>query len=128
VSDAELAPEEDAELRRLHKLRGFGMVAGSISSRYEALRGRDRRKKVREPSDATLAVPTERSLWGENVKSPRPTAEAEPSAPAPTQAATGPAEPLVAVPASGAERVISDTREVFGELPQSRRGFGIFRR
>ena len=69
VNDARLDPEEDAELRRLHMLRGFGMVAGSITSRYDALRGRDRRRDVREPEDASMAAPVAKSLWGEDDKS-----------------------------------------------------------
>jgi len=102
VNDDRLKPEEDAELRRLHMLRGFGMVAGSITSRYEALRGRDRRKDVREPDDLTLAVPVEKKLWADPPPAPR--------------------QP------SGTQRAVGDTREVLADRPEARRGLGIFRR
>lgn len=105
MNDARLDPEEDAELRRLHMLRGFGMVAGSVSSRYEALRGRDRRKAVREPEEGTLAVPHEKKLWNDSAATLKP-----------------------AVADSAPQRVVGDTREIFGQRPEPRRGLGIFRR
>jgi hypothetical protein len=101
VNDDRLKPDEDAELRRLHMLRTFGMVAGSVSSRYEALRGRDRRKDVRDPDEGTLAVPVEKNLWS------------DPPAPKAT---------------SGAQRPVGDTREVLADRPEARRGLGLFRR
>jgi hypothetical protein len=104
MTEAPLDVHEDAELRRLHVLRGFGMVAGSISSRYDALRGRDRRKAVREPDDDSVVVPVETSAWDERQPVAAPRA---PSAP---------------------QRVVSDTREIFGQRPEPRRGLGIFRR
>jgi hypothetical protein len=103
VSDAHLDPDEDSELRRLHLLKGFGMVAGSVVSRYEALRGRDRRHGVRNPDDATIVTPIEKHDF-------------------PTAKQTAKRQ------ASHSERLISDTREVFGEHPEPRRGRGIFRR
>jgi hypothetical protein len=114
----QLEADEDAELRRLHVLRGFGMVAGTVSSRYEALRGRDRRNQVREPDDAKIAAPVERDLW-----TAEQTSQARLGAPETTSA-----PPVVLAVSSPSERVISDTREIFGELPKSRRGRGIFRR
>jgi hypothetical protein len=104
VSDGRLGPEEDSELRRLHVLRGFGMVAGSVTSRYEALRRRDRRQAVRDPDDASILSPTTTPAWSKKSK------------PAPSK------------PNSAPQRVVSDTREIFGDLPQPRRGRGIFRR
>jgi hypothetical protein len=80
------------------------MVAGSVSSRYEALRGRDRRKAVREPDDCSLAVPNEKKLWEK------------------------PAAPKSPASASDPQRVVGDSREIFGERPEPRRGLGIFRR
>lgn len=114
-----LDPDEDAELRRLHMLRGFGMVAGTVSSRYEALRGRDRRSQVREPDDAKLAIQIEKSVWGGESGSllPQPAESSPAQQPDPAPDASSPQE-----------RVISDTREIFGELPETRRGLGIFRR
>jgi hypothetical protein len=107
VSDPRLGPEEDSELRRLHVLRGFGMVTGNIMSRYEALRDRDRRKGVRDPDEATVVAPMEKPDW-RTGKAPQ--AQPKPvSAPHP-------------------QRVVSDTREIFGTTPEPRRGRGIFRR
>jgi hypothetical protein len=120
-----LASDEDAELRRLHMLRGFGSVAGTVSSRYRELRGRDRRGKVREPDEAKLAIPVEKSLWSE-LK-----AEAAPAMSSQPEVAVKVSEPdfgSLAAVSSPTERVISDTREIFGELPEARRGLGIFRR
>jgi len=51
-----LTPEEDAELRRLHFFRRFGVVASKFARRYDELRGRDRRLSIREPDDAPLTV------------------------------------------------------------------------
>jgi hypothetical protein len=120
-----LAADEDAELRRLHMLKGFGAVATTVSSRYRELRGRDRRGKVREPEEAKLAIPIEKSLWSE-LK-----AEAAPAMSSQPEVSTSVSEPdfgSLAALGSPTERVISDTREIFGELPQARRGLGIFRR
>lgn len=101
-----LGPEEDAELRRLHMLRGFGTVGGSITARYETLRGRDRRAAVREPEDNSLATPVEKKRWAE----------------APRRLASAPGGSL------GTQRVVGDSREVFGQRPETRRGLGLFRR
>jgi hypothetical protein len=100
VSDPRLGPDEDSELRRLHVLKGFGMVAGSVLARYEALRSRDRRKGVRDPDDASVVTPVNKS-WR--------------TIPTPAQK-------------SSAQPVVSDTREIFGSAPQPRRGRGLFRR
>jgi hypothetical protein len=102
MTDTRLEPHEDAELRRLHMLKGFGMVAGTVASRYDALRGRDRRKAVREPEDTSMAMPVQKKAWD--------------------------SQPVVQRSASASERVISDTREIFGQRPEPRRGLGIFRR
>jgi hypothetical protein len=116
VSDARLDSDEDAELRRLHMLKAFGMVAGSVVSRYDALRGRDRRRSVRDPEDTTVAA---------QVSAAQRTGPSRTS----RTAVSTTAERTGSIPAESApERVISDTREVIGEPPQSRRGFGVFRR
>ena len=47
-----LSPQEDAELRRLHFFRRFGVVATRVARRYDELRHRDRRQTIREPEDA----------------------------------------------------------------------------
>ena len=49
ATNERLNPDEDAELRRLHALAGFGNVATKVNERYGELRGRDRRREVREP-------------------------------------------------------------------------------
>jgi hypothetical protein len=115
----QLEPDEDAELRRLHSLRGFGMVAGTVTSRYETLRVRDRRKSVRDPDEQSVAVPIEKKLWADPVGKMEPVAAV---------AVPGPQRPAVPVAASGAQRVVGDSREVFGERPEPRRGLGLFRR
>jgi len=51
-----LTPEEDAELRRLHFFRRFGVVASRFARRYDDLRGRDRRDSVREPDEPPLSI------------------------------------------------------------------------
>ena len=51
-----LTPEEDAELRRLHFFRRFGVVASRFARRYDNLRDRDRRENVREPDEPPLTV------------------------------------------------------------------------
>jgi len=51
-----LTPAEDAELRRLHFFKRFGVVAGKFARRYDDLRGRDRRLNIREPDEAPLTV------------------------------------------------------------------------
>jgi hypothetical protein len=104
MNDSRLDPDEDAELRRLHMLTGFGMVANSIVARYDALRGRDRRKAVRNPDDTAIAAPVMKAVWSSNtmmhpVKAP-----------------------------STVQGLVSDTREVLRERPEPRRAFGIFRR
>ena len=53
---AGLTPDEDAELRRLHFFRRFGVVANRVGRRYDELRGRDRRQSIREPEEAPLTV------------------------------------------------------------------------
>lgn len=107
MNDTEqLGPDEDAELRRLHMLRGFGTVGGSISSRYDTLRGRDRRKAVREPDEQSLATPIEKKLWADPVGRLAPAGGGS----------------------LGAQRVVGDSREVFGQRPEARRGLGLFRR
>jgi hypothetical protein len=103
VSDPQLGPDEDSELRRLHVLKGFGMVAGTVTSRYEALRGRDRRHGVRDPDEKSIAAPLEKPEWPN-------------------------AKPAAQKSGSDPQRVVSDTREIFGQRPEPRRGRGIFRR
>jgi hypothetical protein len=128
VSDAQLGPEEDSELRRLHVLKGFGVVAGSVTSRYEALRRRDRRRRVRAPEEASIASPIAKSPWGD-VKPPAPRAaepapraakSAAPRAAEPAPRVVEPVAPLVAEPApsrvaepgslAGASRVVVPAR------------------
>jgi hypothetical protein len=99
-SAASLDAEEDTELRRLHMLKGFGMVAASVVSRYDALRGRDRRRAVRELDDTCIAEPVLREVWGD----------------------------AAARPASASQRAVGDAGEFFGNSPQPRRGLGVFRR
>ena len=53
---AGLTPDEDAELRRLHFFKRFGVVASKFARRYDDLRGRDRRTDIREPDEAPLKV------------------------------------------------------------------------
>jgi hypothetical protein len=118
VSDPQLGPDEDAELRRLHMLKGFGMVAGSISSRYDTLRDRDRRKGVRDPEETSMATPLEKKTWDTPSKSSASAASSVVSAAAMTAQRNG----------SDAQRVVGDTREIFGERPEPRRGLGLFRR
>ena len=48
---AGLTPDEDAELRRLHFLGRFGVIATRVARRYDELRHRDRRNTIREPED-----------------------------------------------------------------------------
>jgi hypothetical protein len=96
---ASLDATEDIELRRLHMLKGFGMVAASVISRYDALRGRDRRRAVRDLDDTSIAEPVLREVWGETAKT-----------------------------VSGPQRAVGDAGEFFGGAPQPRRGLGVFRR
>jgi hypothetical protein len=119
MSSDRLKPEEDAELRRLHVLRGFGSVAATVHSRYEALRSRDRRKTIREPDESSVAVPVEKKLWADK---PAPQQRLVVSEPAAVVDADG--EPWT----SAAERPKGDSREIFAESPEARRGLGIFRR
>jgi hypothetical protein len=65
VSDAQLTPDEDDELRLLHSLTTFGSVAHSVAARYHALRGRDRRQLVRDPDEAKVASPIEKKMWSD---------------------------------------------------------------
>ncbi|HEX4654157.1 MAG TPA: hypothetical protein VH274_00295 [Mycobacteriales bacterium] len=51
-----LTPTEDAELRRLHFFRRFGVVATKFARRYDELRGRDRRLDIREPAEVRLTI------------------------------------------------------------------------
>lgn len=60
---AGLTRDEDAELRRLHFFRRFGVVANRVARRYDELRGRDRRGEVREPDEASIA-PTRPAVKG----------------------------------------------------------------
>lgn len=60
MSGPKLTPDEDAELRRLHVLKTFGAVAGSIAARYAELRRRDRRTEVRDPVDRSVAAHSSR--------------------------------------------------------------------
>jgi hypothetical protein len=104
MNEDRLDPDEDAELRRLHMLTSFGMVASSIVARYEALRGRDRRQAVRSPDDTAIAAPVMKAVWSSNsmmspVRSP-----------------------------SAVQGAITDTREILRERPEPRRALGIFRR
>lgn len=99
VNERRLTPDEDSELRLLHSLRSFGAVAESITSRYNALRGRDRRQSVRDPDDGAVAVPVEKTLWSDRKTS--------------SQRSSG----------SGQR---TDTREVIAEANEPRRG--LFRR
>jgi hypothetical protein len=121
MDDDRLKPDEDAELRRLHMLRGFGSVASTVHSRYEALRGRDRRKAIRDPDENSIAMPVERKLWQEkSVPVPRKVEPAEPEAPVDV--------PVQEEHPSGSERAKGDSREILAENPEPRRGLGIFRR
>lgn len=97
------------------------MVAGTVSSRYETLRVRDRRKAVREPEEQSVAVPVEKKLWADPLGKMEPVKAEEPVAP------TQPESPDSYLD-SGAERIKGDSREIFGELPEARRGLGLFRR
>jgi len=56
----QLNRNEDHELRRLHGLQKLGVVAGRLAVRYDELRSRDRRDKVRAPADDTVAAVTRR--------------------------------------------------------------------
>ena len=71
VSDAQLTPDEDDELRLLHSLKNFGAVAGSMAARYNVLRKRDRRQLVREPDEAKVASPIEKKLWADSPNAQR---------------------------------------------------------
>jgi hypothetical protein len=114
VSNAHLDPEEDSELRRLHVLRAFGSVASSVTSRYEALRGRDRRRGVRDPDEGSVAAPVQSPDWSSSTAAGFPMTGQVPSAPSES--------------GSVEERFITDPRELLGDRPESRRGRGIFRR
>jgi hypothetical protein len=46
-----LTEKEDAELRRLHFFRRFGVIADRAAQRYTELRSRDRRGFVRDPEE-----------------------------------------------------------------------------
>jgi hypothetical protein len=87
------------------------MVAGSVTSRYEALRGRDRRHGVRNPDEASVVTPVGPE-WN--------TGKSQSDAPA--------VKPAAQTPTLGEERLITDPREIFGDRPEPRRGRGIFRR
>lgn len=110
-----LGPDEDSELRRLHLLKAFGMVAGSVTSRYEALRNRDRRRGIRDPDEGTVASPLSAPDFPVKRAAAQKPAAAEP-------------KPNPIAQRSTPEGVVSDTREIFASGPQSRRGRGIFRR
>jgi len=100
VSDARLTPEEDAELRLLNSLRGFGAVAHSITARYNALRGRDRRTVVREPDESQVATAVEKNMWGDS--------------PVDKRSGVG-------------EQTMSDAREIIAAPPDAQKR-GLFRR
>ena len=126
MTDAQLGPEEDSELRRLHVLKGFGVVAGSVTSRYDALRRRDRRRSVREPEESSVATPINKSPWGE-VKPPpaKPTAAGKPAEQAARPAAApSPAAAAGSAPASTPGSTAGGARVV---IPAQRRR-GLFRR
>jgi hypothetical protein len=118
VDEPNLTPDEDAELRRLHLLKSFGMVGNSIVSRYNALKGRDRRKAVRDPDDSSIAQPIEKSPW---AAPPQPVVPAENPAPEPVALDEPPAQPTRVDPT----RHRSDTRKVVAEHTERR---GLFRR
>jgi hypothetical protein len=131
VTIGQLESDEDAELRRLHMLTGFGSVANSVVSRYEALRSRDRRRDVREPNDLSSVNSRARDSWGTTAVVDLVTAEAQPSrssAAAQRSSQRDPALDRVSAGVSPQQRVISDTREILAERPEPRRGLGFFRR
>jgi hypothetical protein len=113
-----LTPEEDAELRRLHLLKSFGAVAGSISSRYNALKGRDRRKTVREPDETSIAQPITKSPWVEQAL--QTVVPAENPAPDPVEL-----DDPIPPPRVDPTRERSDTLRVIAEQPDRK---GLFRR
>ena len=61
---ANLTPEEDAVLRRLHWFERFGVeLAPSLRMVKDGIRSRDKRDTIREPEDFTLkAPPTEKAV------------------------------------------------------------------
>jgi hypothetical protein len=103
-----LTPDEDAELRVLHSLRSFGAVARSIGSRYELLRNRDRRKKIREPDESTVVQPVRKTPWTAPT-APIVPAENPPEEPEPLAVEEVPMAPVL----PGPQR--SDTREVLAD-------------
>lgn len=55
---ANLTPDEDSVLRRLHWFERFGVeLAPSLQVVKEGIRSRDKRGVIREPSDFTLTAP-----------------------------------------------------------------------
>jgi hypothetical protein len=56
----QLSRAEDHELRRLDGLQRLGVVAGRLAARFDELRSRDRREKIRPPADDTVAAPSRR--------------------------------------------------------------------
>lgn len=117
VDQPSLTPDEDAELRLLHSLRGFGAVARSIGARYESLRARDRRKSIREPDDTTVVQPVEKKTPWSQPSTPVVPAENPPEEPEPMLAEEEPRLPVV----PGPQR--TDTREVFAGSETERRRF-----
>jgi hypothetical protein len=65
-----LTPAEDAELRRLHFFRRFGNVASSFARRYDELRGRDRRRSIREPDEPPLTIVHGNDAGGNRLAEP----------------------------------------------------------
>jgi hypothetical protein len=115
--DPSLSPDEDAELRLLHSLRGFGAVARSVGARYESLRSRDRRNKIREPDDTSVVQPVTKGPWTAPT-APIIPAENPPEEPEPMAVDDVPAPRVVPGPRR------TDTREVLaGEASERRRFF-----
>jgi hypothetical protein len=54
----QLTPAEDEQLRRLAALAEFGRLTPEAMAVFEELRGRDRRREIREPR--ILAIPVQR--------------------------------------------------------------------
>jgi hypothetical protein len=116
VPTPSLTPDEDAELRRLHLLKSFGAVAGSITSRYNTLRRRDRRKAIRDPDESSIAQPIAKDLWTQPVvPAENPSQEPEPVD----------VDDAIPPPRVDPHRERSDTRRVIAEQPDRK---GLFRR
>jgi hypothetical protein len=117
--DPRLTPDEDAELRLLHSLKGFGAVARSIGARYESLRSRDRRKEIRDPDEVAVVQVVEKSAWSGQSAPTTPVIPAEnPSEEFEPMTSEEPPQRRI-VP--GPQR--TDTREVLAEEASERRRF-----